>query len=132
MGSRRDYDAVVVGASLAGCATATLLGRSGFRVALVEQRPDPHAFKRICTHFIQSSAVPALERLGLIEPIEAAGGRRSRVRMWTRWGWVEPPEGSALPPAVNIRREVLDPMVRRHAAETPGVDLMLGLAAQDV
>ena len=50
-----DYDAVIVGASLAGCTTAILLGRAGARVALVEKQPDPKAFKRICTHFIQSS-----------------------------------------------------------------------------
>ena len=31
-----DYDAVIVGGSLAGCTTAILLGREGLRVALVE------------------------------------------------------------------------------------------------
>ena len=71
-----NYDAVVVGASLAGCATAILLGRAGVRVALVEKQPDPAAFKRICSHSIQASAVPTLERLGLLAPIEAAGGVR--------------------------------------------------------
>jgi len=40
-----DYDAVVVGASLAGCATAILLARDGARVALVEQhQPDVEIF----------------------------------------------------------------------------------------
>jgi 2-polyprenyl-6-methoxyphenol hydroxylase-like FAD-dependent oxidoreductase len=39
------YDAVIVGASLAGCTTAIALGRAGARVALVEKRPDPAAFK---------------------------------------------------------------------------------------
>ena len=58
-----DYDAVVVGASLAGCATAILLARDGARVALVEQRPDQAAYKKICSHYIQSSAVASLERL---------------------------------------------------------------------
>src|SRR3954452_1196540 len=69
-----DYDAVIVGASLAGCATAIAIGRTGARVALVEKRPDPAAFKRMCSHFIQASAVPALDRLGLLEPIVEAGG----------------------------------------------------------
>ena len=61
---RSDYDAAIVGASLAGCTAAILLGRAGARVALIEQRPDASAFKRICTHYIQSSAVPTLERSG--------------------------------------------------------------------
>jgi 2-polyprenyl-6-methoxyphenol hydroxylase-like FAD-dependent oxidoreductase len=124
-----DYDAVIVGASLAGCATAILLGRAGARVALVEKQPDPAAFKRVCSHFIQSSAVPALERLGLLGDIEDAGGLRSPVRIWTRWGWIQaPPSPEAL--AVNLRREKLDPLVRGRAAETAGVELLLGCSAE--
>ena len=119
------YDVVVVGASLAGCATAIQLGRAGLRVALIEKQPDPNAFKRMCSHFIQASGVPAIERLGLLEPIEAAGGLRPQMHMWTRWGWVEAPPDRA-GRGVNLRREVLDPLVRTTAADTAGVDLMLG------
>jgi 2-polyprenyl-6-methoxyphenol hydroxylase-like FAD-dependent oxidoreductase len=120
------YDAVIVGASLAGCATAIALGREGARVALVEKRPDPAAFKRTCSHFIQASAVPALERLDLLEPIMEAGGLRTRMRAWTPWGWIQAPAAQARE-GVNLRRERLDPMVREIAAATPGVELMLGL-----
>ena len=126
---RADYDAVVVGASIAGCATAIQLGRAGHRVALVEKQPDPRAFKRICSHFIQASAVPAIERLGLLEAMETAGAERPRIHMWTRWGWIEaPPERAAR--GVNLRREVLDPLLRSTAAGTPGVETMLGWTAQ--
>jgi menaquinone-9 beta-reductase len=89
--SSPEYDAVIVGGSLAGCTTAMLLGREGLRVALVEKQPDPAAFKRVCSHFIQASAVPTLERLDLFGPIVAAGGRRSRIQAWTEWGWIKPP-----------------------------------------
>ena len=124
-----DYDAVIVGASLAGCATAILLGRAGARVALVEKQPDPQAFKRICSHFIQASAVPTIERLGLLDPILEAGGLRSRLHAWTPWGWIEPRAGQGAQ-AVNLRREVLDPLMREAAAAVPGVYLMLGQAAE--
>jgi len=127
-GNRSDYDAVIVGASLAGCATAIALGRSGARVALVEKRPDPAAFKRVCSHFIQASAVPALDRLGLLEPIAEAGGVRTTMRAWTPWGWIEAPAEAR--EGVNLRRELLDPMVREAAVATPGVELMLGLSAE--
>jgi menaquinone-9 beta-reductase len=126
---RVDYDAVIVGASLAGCATAIALGRSGARVALVEKQPDPAAFKRICSHFIQASAVPALDRLGLLEPIAEAGGVRTTMRAWTPWGWIEAPAAEARE-GVNLRRELLDPMVREVAVATPGVELMLGRSAE--
>jgi 2-polyprenyl-6-methoxyphenol hydroxylase-like FAD-dependent oxidoreductase len=127
-GNRSDYDAVIVGASLAGCATAIALGRSGASVALVEKQPDPAAFKRMCSHFIQASAVPALERLELLEPIIEAGGVRSRMRAWTPWGWIEAPPSKARE-AVNLRRELLDPLLRETAVATPGVELMLGRTA---
>src|SRR3954469_18521538 len=124
-----DHDAIVVGASLAGGTTAIFLARGGARVALVERRPDPEAFKRVCGHFIQSSAVPTLERLGLLETMEEHGATRSRLRLWTRFGTMEVPDSSPLPRAVNIRRETIDPVLRRMAAETPGVELMPGLTA---
>jgi len=121
------YDAVIVGASLAGCTAAILLARAGARVALLEQRPDPSAFKRICTHFIQSSGVHTLERLALLEPMLAAGALRSRGRLHTPWGWILPPVESSVPSSVNLRREHLDPMIRKLAGETPGVELILGV-----
>lgn len=126
---RPDHDAVVVGASLAGCTTAILLARAGARVALVEKQPDPAAFKRICSHFIQASAIPTFERLELLEPIMAAGGVRSRFHAWTRWGWIEAPEDEA-GLCLNLRRQVLDPLVREAAGSEPGVELMLGQTAE--
>src|SRR5271154_1167579 len=126
LSSASDYDVVVVGASLACCASAIMLGREGARVALVEQRADIGAYKRICTHYIQSSAIATIERLDLLEPMVAAGAVRSRARMWTRWGWIAPPLESSVPSGINLRRERLDPLIRKTAGETDGVDLMLG------
>lgn len=126
---RQTYDAVVVGASLAGCATAIHLGRAGLRVAVVEKKPDPQAYKRTCSHFIQASGVPALERLDLLEPMEAAGATRPRIHIWSQWGWIEAPPERA-PRGINLRREILDPMLRSAAAETQGVEMMLGWSAE--
>src|SRR3954467_7903426 len=128
IGDRQAYDAVIVGGSLAGCAPATLMSRAGARVAVVEKQPDPDAFKRICSHFIQASGVPTLERLDLLDPMPPAGGVGPRIRAWTEWGWLKaPPDEASL--GLNLRREVLDPMVREAAASTPGVDLHLGHTA---
>jgi 2-polyprenyl-6-methoxyphenol hydroxylase-like FAD-dependent oxidoreductase len=127
-----DYDAVIVGASLGGSATAIMLAREGARVALVEQRPDPSAYKKICSHYIQSSAVGTLERLGLLEPMIGAGAVRSRVRLRTPWGWIDPPSAPLVPSGVNLRRERLDPLIRETAASTPGVELFLGYAVAEL
>ena len=127
----RSYDAVIVGGSLAGCATATMLGRAGARVAVVEKSPDPAAFKRICSHYIQASAVPTLERLGLLAKMEAAGATRPRFNARVPWGWIaaDPDRAGR---GVNLRREKLDPMVREMAAATPGVEIHFGLTVKEL
>ena len=124
-----EYDVAVVGASVAGCTTAALLGRAGAKVVLLEQRPDPGAYKTVCTHFIQASATPTLERLGLTEQIEAAGGIRNSAQIWTRYGWIRPDfDDDYRHPryGYDIRREKLDPMLRELAGQTTGVELMQG------
>src|SRR4051812_47290708 len=131
----RDLDAVVVGASIGGCTAATLLARQGARVALVERHADPDFYKALCTHFIQASATPTIERLGLAERIEAAGGVRNGLELWTRYGWVRPDPGDDYPHpryGYDIRREKLDPMLRELAAGTDGVELLLGQTATAV
>jgi menaquinone-9 beta-reductase len=127
-----DYDVVIVGGSLAGSAAATLYGRAGLRVAVVEKQPDPLAYKTTCNHFILASSVPTLERLGLTEKIEEAGGVPNSIAVWSRYGWIhaEPPADYPYPvTGYNITRRRLDPMVRKLAAGTDGVDLMLGHTA---
>src|SRR6187200_619057 len=104
MTARAEYDVAIVGASLSGCTAAILLSRAGAKVALIEKQPNPTAYKRLCSHFIQASAIPTLERLGLMEPILASGGRRARGRVWARWGWIEPTEHPTAY-GVNLRRE---------------------------
>jgi menaquinone-9 beta-reductase len=119
-----DHDVAVVGASLAGCTAATLLARAGLRVALIERHRDLGAFKPLCTHHVMACATPTLRRLGLDGEIEAAGGIRNAVDGYTPWGWVTSPPG--VPHGYSIRREKLDPLCRRLAAETPGVELLSG------
>jgi flavin-dependent dehydrogenase len=129
MTARAEYDVAIAGASLSGCTAAILLGRAGARVALIEKRPDPKAFKRICSHSIQASAVPTIERLGLYEPILEAGGLRSRLHSRTPWGWIEP-TAKREAYSLNLRRSLLDPLLRKAAAAQPGVELMLGLSVE--
>jgi 2-polyprenyl-6-methoxyphenol hydroxylase-like FAD-dependent oxidoreductase len=86
-----EFDVAIVGASAAGCTAAILYGRAGASVALVERQPSIDAYKTVCTHYLQRSAVPTLERLGLVRRIEQAGGQPNHTDIWTRWGWATPP-----------------------------------------
>src|SRR4051794_11260979 len=120
-----DFDVVVVGASLAGCASARLFARAGAQVALVERSPDANAYKVACTHQIQSSAVPAIERLGLAPRLEALGAARPRAASWTPFGgWLLFPRDA--PTGYGIARRHLDPIVRELASATPGVEYFPG------
>ncbi|WP_369142285.1 NAD(P)/FAD-dependent oxidoreductase [Streptomyces sp. R44] len=123
-----DYDVVISGAGLAGCAAAILLARRGARVALLERRSRPGAYKALCTHSITANATPVLDELGLIPALEKAGAVRNEARWYTRWGWIEPgaAPGPELPYGYNVRRSTLDPLIRSRAAETLGVDVLLG------
>jgi 2-polyprenyl-6-methoxyphenol hydroxylase-like FAD-dependent oxidoreductase len=76
-------DVVVVGASIAGCAAARLFAQAGANVVLVERRPDPAAYKVACTHNILSSALPAIERLGLDALLDERGAVRTYTDFWT-------------------------------------------------
>ncbi len=62
MPNRPQYNVAIVGASIAGCTAAILFARNGARVALIEREGDPAAYKKICTHYIQPSATPTIER----------------------------------------------------------------------
>lgn len=126
------FDVVVVGASLAGCTTATLFARQGLNVALVERHAPASAFKQLCTHYIQACALPVLRQLGLDRLIEAAGGVRNALEIHTPHGWIghhlRDEQGAPLH-GYNIRRATLDPIVRELASTTPGVTLFAGHTA---
>lgn len=120
-----DFDVVVVGASVGGCTAARLFAQRGARVALIERRPDPDAYKTVCTHYLQPSATPTIERLGLAGPLEERGAIRNTLDMWTPYGgWIR--HRGEQPYGYNVTRRVLDPLLRAMAAQTPGVELLTG------
>jgi 2-polyprenyl-6-methoxyphenol hydroxylase-like FAD-dependent oxidoreductase len=127
------YDVIIVGASVGGSTAAILFARQGLRVALVERHKDINAYKQVCTHYIQASATPILQRLGLAEDIEAAGGIRNGGRAWTRWGWLG--AGGRVNDSsygYSIRRQVLDPLLHRRVAATAGIDFMPGTILREL
>lgn len=129
---QNNYDIAIIGASLAGSTAATFFARHGLKVALIERKTNPLAYKKICTHFLQPSAIPVLKQLDVISSIEAVGAVSSRVENWTKWGWIRP-DGyqkiNPLPHGYNIQRKKLDPIVRNVAITTPGVDFISGYKA---
>lgn len=126
-----NFDVAIVGGSVAGSTASILFARRGLRVALIERRPELNAYKRMCTHFILASAVPAMQRLGVAQAIERAGAVRNGAEYWTRWGWIRTRDAAddPRPYGYSVRRQKLDPMLRGMAASTPGVEYFPGESA---
>ncbi len=68
---RAAVDVLVAGAGPGGCATAALLARAGFRVALVDRARFPR--DKACSEYMGPEAVRILDRLGVVAALEAAG-----------------------------------------------------------
>lgn len=63
------YDAIVIGARVAGAPTAMLLARKGYRVLLVDKASFPS--ETLSTHMITVEGSAHLKRWGLLEQVEA-------------------------------------------------------------
>lgn len=114
-------DVAIVGASVAGCASAILFARMGYRVGLFEQKSlaDESHYKRLCTHFIQPSAVPVLDQLGLGLLREQPHAMQTQARFVTAGGIIDDPHayGEDGAYALNLPRSVLDPALRARARD---------------
>ena len=126
--SAERYDVAIVGASVAGCTAARLFAQRGARVALIERKPDLDAYKTVCTHYVQPSATATIERLGLAPLLDQRGAIHNSIDLWTRSGGWMVSEGDR-PYGYSITRRSLDPMLRRLAADTPGVEMLAGWTA---
>jgi 2-polyprenyl-6-methoxyphenol hydroxylase-like FAD-dependent oxidoreductase len=122
------FDVVVVGARLAGAATAMLLARRGLRVVLVDRsRPGVDT---LSTHALMRAGVLQLQRWGLLDRLRAAGTPAVHRTTFTYADAVVPID---IQPADGVdglyapRRTVLDPLLVDAAYEA-GVDVRFGNA----
>lgn len=102
------YDAVIVGAGLAGCSLAIDLARGGHRVLLLERQSYPA--HKLCGEFLSTEVIGLFERLGVMEAVREGGAReivRSRLT-----GIRGPVYDTALPgTALGFSRFALDKLL---------------------
>ncbi len=125
---QQQFDVAIVGASIAGCAAATLFARRGLRVALIERNTDLNAYKKFCTHSITGVSTPIIRKLGLDRYIEAAGAIRNSPAFNIGSGWIADPDHDS-GYGYNIRRQTLDPLLRRIAIESANATYFPGHSA---
>ena len=122
------YDAVIIGARVAGAALATLLGDAGHRVVLVERAAFPSS--TLSTHFFRGGrAVGVLQRLGVLEEVLAHGSPPLIRQFGYPGGGGEAVEQPPQAPGeigycLSVRRAPLDAILARRAAQSSSVEVL--------
>lgn len=129
--ARNTYDAIIVGARVAGAATGLLLTRAGARVLIVDR--DAAIGDTLSTHALMRPAVALLARWGLLDGLVAAGTpwvRQARFQYGPEGVTVPVRPTAAADGLIAPRRWLLDPSLLA-AASTAGAELALGSAVED-
>jgi 2-polyprenyl-6-methoxyphenol hydroxylase-like FAD-dependent oxidoreductase len=101
---------LVIGAGIAGLATAVALQRHGREVTIIEERADTSSGAGIS---IWPNALAALDEIGLGDAVRASGGRIAAGAMrWSDGAWLRHPSPERIvkalgEPLVVVRRSVL-------------------------
>lgn len=126
------YDVVVVGARVAGAATAMLLARRGFSVLAIDR--GHYGADILSTHSLARAGVLQLSRWGLLNRVRAAGTPVTRTVVFDydgdRVAFDLPPRGD-VDGLYNPRRTVLDPLLVEAAIES-GADVRHGVSMIDL
>ncbi len=127
------YDVIIVGARIAGAATAALLAAQGARVLLLDSATFPAPTVSCPVFYSNSMAV--LKRIGVLDLVDAIGAPRI-----TRYGTRSPdldlvarlPHAYGRNFAYSIRRERLDTAVLRRVQTYPDITLREGFRVSDL
>lgn len=126
------YDVIVVGARVAGAATALLLAQAGLRVLVVDRVSFPS--DTISSHQVQLPGIALLHRWGLLDRLVRAG-TPATPRLRFDPGHVvlegEFPDHGGVRAIYSPRRTVLD-MVLVDAARAAGAEVLEGARLTDV
>ncbi len=136
----KQYDVTIIGARIAGSATAIRLARAGLKVLLVDKMNETHDV--LSTHFMNARGLTYLHSLGIAEAVLketpafhhfevsvdeiALGGSLSENDLQRRFETVHPNEIFKLDPRYTcIRRAFLDKLLQEEAVKS-GAELRLG------
>ena len=123
--SMTDFDAIIVGASVAGASTAAWLGKSGYHVLLLEKAIFPRV--KVCGEGLMPAGVRILDRLGVLPQLQQQGTQLfSGIQFYSTEGQaleLDFNQVSATTRGVIIPRVKLDSLLAKHAGKLSGVVL---------
>ena len=123
---KNQYDAIIIGARVAGAATALLLARAGASVLLVDRAHE--IGDTLSTHALMRSAVHLLWQWDVLDPIAASTPPVTNTRFVYGKDTLDIPikPNSSYPGLYAPRRWLLDNVLGA-AAQNAGVDLRTGI-----
>ena len=128
----RDYDAIIVGARVAGSVTAAVLGSYGHKVLLLDRAHFPS--DTLSTHFFRAQALMAFQRAGVFDQVQGAAPHM--VETFTDiegHTWSEEVEGQdGLDYLLCVRRITLDGILTDQVQKQPQVELCQGARFTDL
>ncbi len=133
---RDSYDAVVVGARIAGSTVAALLGDRGASVLLVERVRFPST--TISTHYFRGAGLVAvLDRLSILDRVLALGSPPLRREWSFGFGSPGPEEDPPQDPGeagfcLSVRRAPLDELLLERAGRCPTVEIAQPASARSL
>lgn len=131
--SAREYDAIVVGARIAGSATALGLARRGWRVLLLDAATFPS--DTLSTHLLWSDALREFDRLGVLDEVLATDApplERIRLAFGKYSNEAPIPTIEGYPPLLSVRRVVLDQILLDTAWNTAGITVQEGVTVAEL
>lgn len=127
------YDAIIVGARVAGAATALGLARRGMRVLLLDTATFPS--DTLSTHLLWSDALRCLDRLGVLPALLATGAPPIEVfslRFGPSVNAVPIPTQGDYPPLLSVRRLVFDDLLIGRVRESARITFREGIAVRSL
>ncbi|HSR67763.1 MAG TPA: FAD-dependent monooxygenase [Acidobacteriota bacterium] len=127
------YDAVIVGASVAGAAAAALLARQGLRIALLDKARFPR--DKVCGEGLMPAGVGILREMGVLARLTCGQSFQGIRFIEAESGATVELDFSLISPDLRGRafpRLALDGALAEFAAESPGVEWMQETQADSV
>ena len=127
-----DYDAIIVGARVAGSITATLLGEYGYKVLLLDRAHFPS--DTLSTHFFRYPALKSFQRMSVLEQVQSAAPHM--VEMLNDIDghvWTEPVVGkNGFDYFMCVRRITLDAILTDRVKQVSNVTFLQGARFTDL
>jgi len=128
----QEYDAIIIGARVAGSVLATLLGNAGHHILVLDRAKFPS--DSLSTHFFRWPALLAFQRLGVYDAVQKAAPHLEQMLNDIDGQVIEEPvKGQAgLDYFMCLRRITLDWILVQRMEQVPTVEFIQGARLQEL